>query len=729
MKNLKIVFKITIGFGLVLLCTLILSLAVIFSGQSTQSQLNAIEALSDFQVDTNSFINHFDDARIGARVMLNTHSVPQYERAVKSYNQAEVTLRDLLARTASSPTLSHHQALVNDILTDSTKWMALVNELHASNQLLDNMRKQFAGMISHAAMQAQANILDAQLDNLLNDIEESSDKETMLRRHARIDHAGDIMIEIQKIEDVFNPLISFHDLSTLTEATAYGAEVMASLNLYIEESHQQYIRDDAQAIFDELVLYFGLVDDYVAEIENNNRIKDMYEIHNAETVNAVTAVFNSVNDSVTLNINQALDLTDMLLTLSVILTILAVAAGLIVAVYLARSLSEPLTVLTNFMERAGTVGDIAILPEDEAIINKYSDHKDEIGSLIRSTAGYIGGLNREMDLLRQIADGDLTIKPDVLSEKDTVGRSLLKVVDGLNDMFGEIQTSTGQVSTGARQVADGSQMLAQGATEQAASIQELSVSIAEIAERTKTNAQIAGKTAKLSATIRANAEKGSGQMDEMIKAVGDINEASKNINKIIKTIDDIAFQTNILALNAAVEAARAGQHGKGFAVVAEEVRNLASKSAEAAKDTGVMIQNSMEKSEYGTRIAGETASSLLDIVSGIKESTNLVDEIAKSSGEQSDGIAQINIGIDQVAKVVQQNSATAEESAAVSEEMNGQADMLQQLIAQFRLRDDNTARRLPQPSRASLKPPVNRIAAQTGNNYAYSGAENDYGKY
>jgi methyl-accepting chemotaxis protein len=177
-------------------------------------------------------------------------------------------------------------------------------------------------------------------------------------------------------------------------------------------------------------------------------------------------------------------------------------------------------------------------------------------------------------------------------------------------------------------------------------------------------------------------------MNEMTSAVKDINQASQSIGKVIKVIDDIAFQTNILALNAAVEAARAGQHGKGFAVVAEEVRNLAAKSADAARETGTLIANSTEKAELGSRIAGETAASLAEIVSGISESNQFINEIAQSSEQQSSGIEQINSGISQVAHVVQQNSATAEESAAASEEMNGQSSMLEGLISRFKLRNE-----------------------------------------
>ena len=238
-----------------------------------------------------------------------------------------------------------------------------------------------------------------------------------------------------------------------------------------------------------------------------------------------------------------------------------------------------------------------------------------------------------------------------------------------------------------KQIADGSQMLAQGASEQAASVERLSGSVSEIANKTKENATIADEAAKLADTIKDKAGKGSLQMNDMMAAVNEINEASSSIRKVIKVIDDIAFQTNILALNAAVEAARAGQHGKGFAVVAEEVRNLAAKSAEAAKDTNSLIESSIEKARLGVRIAGDTADSLNEIVTGINESNRLMGEIAKLSIEQSSGIEQVNIGIDRVAQIVRQNSMTAEESAAASGKMSGQADMLQELMSRFERKD------------------------------------------
>jgi len=415
----------------------------------------------------------------------------------------------------------------------------------------------------------------------------------------------------------------------------------------------------------------------------------------------------------------------IIVVIPIAIAILLIAAVLIFMV-IKNTITKPLTLLSTFMKKAGSTGDITLRPEDVENINKFAHSKDEIGQAINGSATFINHVTHIAQELEGLADGDLTVEVEILSENDVLGVSLYKMEDSLSHMFEEIKASTSQVSAGSRQVADGAQALAQGSTEQAASIDELSSSISEIAERTKTNAATAEKTSKLSETIKENAEKGSRQMDDMITAVGEINEASRNISKIIKTIDDIAFQTNILALNAAVEAARAGQHGKGFAVVAEEVRSLASKSADAAKNTGNMIQSSMEKAEYGTHIAGETAASLKEIVAEINKSNQLIAEIARASEEQSLGIAQINIGIEQVAQVVQQNSATAQESAAASEEMSGQSDILQSLISHFKLhKDDETNKGLPPAG----KPAQRRLAAPGKAGPAHAATGGDFGKY
>ncbi len=288
----------------------------------------------------------------------------------------------------------------------------------------------------------------------------------------------------------------------------------------------------------------------------------------------------------------------------------------------------------------------------------------------------------------RVAEGDL--QDDVtVTYRDEIGTlqmSMRKIIMSLNDVLTDIYSSSNQVSNGADQVSFGAQSLAHGATEQAASVEQLAATIAEISTQVSDNADKAQKANELTNKAGAKLSLGNEEMQKMLLSMNEISEKSVEVSKIIKTIEEIAFQTNILALNAAVEAARAGQAGRGFAVVADEVRNLASKSEEAAKVTSQLIKDSILTVQRGHGIADCTAKTLNEVLQVSKQIVELMNRIALSSEQQSASIKQILIGIDQISTVVQTNSATSEQSAAASEELSGQARMLKEMISRFKLK-------------------------------------------
>lgn len=377
--------------------------------------------------------------------------------------------------------------------------------------------------------------------------------------------------------------------------------------------------------------------------------------------------------------------------ITIVLAILFTVAAFFIAIKFSNKIGNPLKECSERLKKLAD-GDL-----NSEIIE--IDQDNEIGLVAEATGKIVSDfremINELTDILTQISNGNLDINVDnerfndlFVNDFEPILVAVNKIIDGLNSTLTQINVSGEHVAIGSEQVSQGAQVLSQGATEQASSVQELSVTINEVSSQIKQTAQNAVKAKEISEQSSIATDKGREQMQQMICAMDEISNTSNEIGNIIKTIDGIAFQTNILALNAAVEAARAGESGKGFAVVADEVRNLAAKSAQSAKDTAQLIEKSLIAIENGTVIVSETAKSLEDVVYGAQKSAEVIQEIADASNEQAQHINQVNIGVEQISLVVQTNSATAEESAAASEELSSQAHMLKQLIGKFNLKDE-----------------------------------------
>lgn len=370
-----------------------------------------------------------------------------------------------------------------------------------------------------------------------------------------------------------------------------------------------------------------------------------------------------------------------------VIVVVAVALSIAIAFGIAGLISRPIRACAERLEKLAK-GDL----DAEVPVVKS---QDETGVLAGSTKVIVDSLSSVVGdvehCLGSMAGGDFSVRskaPEAyVGDFLPILHSMRQIGGKMSDTLREISQAADLVSSGSDQVAGGAQSLSQGATEQASSVEELAASLTELSDHVQANAANAQEASAISASVGDRMEESNQEMREMISAMTRISDSSKEIGKIIDTIENIAFQTNILALNAAVEAARAGTAGKGFAVVADEVRNLANKSQEASKNTATLIARSLEAVASGSQIADKTAETLLHAVEGAKQTSEKIGQISEASAEQANAISQISEGVDQISSVVQTTSATSEESAATSEELSGQARLLKDLVSRFRLRE------------------------------------------
>ena len=433
-------------------------------------------------------------------------------------------------------------------------------------------------------------------------------------------------------------------------------------------------------------------DERIMALAAQGRIEDAREILDGECVDLYNSLNSAFDQIITYNTQGSDNAAEE--SASLYRTAVCVMAGIVLAVILVgvffsfvviRLIKMPISEIESAA--------VKIAEGDLDVVISYTS-KDELGILAAQVNKLIHKLQviieDENKFLARMAEGDFTVD-SVCEEAYTGGFypllvSFRGIAEKLNDTMLQISQSSSQVASGADQVSTGSQALAQGAAEQASSVQELAATISDISNRVNQNADNARQASAAAGEVSTKMDVSKEKMQQMIQAMRDISTCSSEIGKIMKIIEDIAFQTNILALNAAVEAARAGSAGKGFSVVADEVRNLANKSTEASENISALIENSLKAVESGTQIADDTAQFLMQAVNDVNEMTGIIGRISEASSEQADSISQIITGIDRISSVVQTNSATAEESAAASEELSSQSQLMKGLVERFKLK-------------------------------------------
>lgn len=682
--DLNVRKKITNSFNKVIILVALIALVTIITSVVRNSDLKQIQVLTNVSGEANSMLNNLSGVKAASKeAFTETGNEEAYQTMFTHMDTAIENIQGIEALWAS----------IGDANADlNAQLRQQLVELRSELEVIQEENKELEAQLE--IMKNASVTLDQSAENIFDSVTELTITSAGTDMNATVDRIKNIIKPMQKLtSSVDNLRVDSASLIIGLDSSVIESlrEQLIDIRTQTEKLQNTFSTKEAKS----------MADGVLAEISNYEQALDAFEtviVKYDESIAKVNEIIDSLiamvgegvegdRGTISTSLNNAIIVSVLTMIVTIIIAVLSVIISIIISKKLGSEITAPLNKMQAVLEQAGVSGNLNFSREQKDDLDAEGKKQDEIGLSIKAFCNFVDRIIYISEILAHVSEGDLTKEVELLSDEDTLGLSLKKMSDNLNEMFTEIKNVSFQVASSSEQMAAGAQSLADGATEQASTVQEISASVDEIKEQADVNVQTAQAVASDSESIRKVAEKGNDKMLQMMDAVEQINAASQEIEKVTNVINDIAAQTNLLALNASIEAARAGQHGKGFVVVADEVRTLAGMSANAAQETSDLISTSVQKAELGLAIAKETTEVLQEIVKGVYNTGSDLQAVVSQSESSRNATTQVNIAVDQVVQIIQQNSATSEESAAASEEMSSQAQVLQDLISRFQLRE------------------------------------------